>query len=601
MNRPTLLLWSALVAIVPAAPAGASAPLRSPERAIAVVVQGADGKVLKALDAWLKQYRAGKIDFASRDDVTANSIAKKYGVLPKGLIGTLSAQRELDIMLEQAAALNSAEAAETLLTFAAIGLDEGRIDYKLEMAPFSVRALGEKWLGKLADPAAIELLTKYARGEARGDKTYGAGMEAAAVRWVGTRKDPTLRTMVEQRLGAGELAVRIAAAEALQQFAAEESVPALAEALAREQNDVVIAAISTALRRALDRYVTPAKSDGAADGAAAPPTPPQSATLAVRAAIGALGRASWRGDMELIKFLAEFRSAETIPALIEVLQRFKDHPEEIESGKLSGLLLYRAHETLVSMTGAVFPADKPELWRELWEREQGKLLVQKRSEPKPTDANTVVRAFCGIPVQGTRILFIVDLSGSMNFPMRSTQTVSGAVPDKIETQSRLDFAKKQLAQVVEQIPEVSHVNFITYNGEPKAKTWQKDLLLANEKNKKKALEFVAQMRADGGTNMWAGLEQGLKMKSLIYGQRYETAVDEIFVVSDGAPSVGEVVDPVEILRLVNETNRFSKVRINTIFITSPNEQNPRNTSMAPSELMRRMAEVNGGKFVELKN
>ena len=118
-------------------------------------------------------------------------------------------------------------------------------------------------------------------------------------------------------------------------------------------------------------------------------------------------------------------------------------------------------------------------------------------------------------------------------------------------------------------------------------------------NKEKALKFLEAMAADGGTNMWSGLEEGLKMKSLVYGDRYDTNVDEMFLVSDGAPNLGDVTDPIEILRIVTETNRFSKVHINTVFITSPNEQDPRDMTITPSELMQRMAAQNGGRFVKL--
>jgi hypothetical protein len=220
-----------------------------------------------------------------------------------------------------------------------------------------------------------------------------------------------------------------------------------------------------------------------------------------------------------------------------------------------------------------------------------------------------VQSFCGIPVEGSRVLFIVDLSRSMTFAMKPPKRVG--IPDKIEIRTRLDFARRQLTETITSMPESTRLNFITYNGLAEAGVWSKDMLVLNAKTRQKALQFVDDLRADypghapndpiGGTNMWAGLSAGLKMKSLIYGERYETAIDEIFLVSDGAPSVGEVTDPLEILRLVTETNRFSKVRINTIFITSPNDQDPRNLSLTPSELMRRMAEQNGGRFVEFKD
>ncbi|MEC7724010.1 MAG: hypothetical protein VYD05_00750, partial [Planctomycetota bacterium] len=63
---------------------------------------------------------------------------------------------------------------------------------------------------------------------------------------------------------------------------------------------------------------------------------------------------------------------------------------------------------------------------------------------------------------------------------------------------------------------------------------------------------------------------------------------------------GDDIDPVEILRLTNEVNRFKEVRINTVFISSrtPPEVTAAqaNMSLSPKELMRRMARENGGKF-----
>src|SRR5262249_19881249 len=156
-----------------------------------------------------------------------------------------------------------------------------------------------------------------------------------------------------------------------------------------------------------------------------------------------------------------------IPALIDILQRFKEHPEEIQSGKLSGLLLHRAHETLVSMTGSLLPVDAPEKWRELWDRDKDKIEVAPRDKPGKAVGkdDTVARPFCGIPVQGSRVLFIVDLSGSMAFPMRSAHKKpdpkSGAVG---AVGARIDFAKEQLHRAIEELPEVSRFNFITYNG-----------------------------------------------------------------------------------------------------------------------------------------
>jgi len=76
----------------------------------------------------------------------------------------------------------------------------------------------------------------------------------------------------------------------------------------------------------------------------------------------------------------------------------------------------------------------------------------------------------------------------------------------------------------------------------------------------------------------------------------------MFVLSDGAPSVGDVLDPIEILRLVKECNRFANLRINTVYISSaaPPGQGPAPwMTITPEDMMKRMAEQNGGKFVNL--
>jgi HEAT repeat protein len=591
---------------LPAAIAGPSAPI--------------DDKALKALQAWLRAYRAGKVDFASKAALRGDIISEKFGVAPKSQVGDFTAERELQSLLEQTAELQTAPAAEAILTVAAIGLDRGKFKYTEAMVPFAVRELGERFAAKLTAAPALDHVRKIASGEEQIDKAFGAGVRAAAIRMLGARKEVAARSLCETQLRAPEQPVRLAAAEALMMVADELSLSALTGALDSETNDAVLGTIVLAVRACARKWLPTVgavesiaaeepKGDGAKPSAAAKePTPrPDSVTKAAEAAARALGRTDWRADMELVKFLADLRATEATPALIGVLQRFFDHPEQVQSGALSTLLLYRTHETLVTLTGAVFPAEQPTQWREFWDREQQKLLGDERKQARPSKAGDKTAAFCGIPAQGSRILFVVDLSGSMEFAMK--QLAGEDADDTKGGGTRLAFAKRQMNKVIAEIPAASRMNFITFNGRAEARVWNKDLVEANEKNKKKALEFVDGWTAvypspnqrDGGTNMWSGLEAALTVTTRVYGERQETTIDEIFVVSDGAPSVGEILDPIEILRLVNEANRFTKIRINTIFITSKDDRDPRELSLSPSELMRRMAEENGGRFVEFKN
>jgi von Willebrand factor type A domain len=577
--------------------------------AIAPQGQKADDRPVKALQAWLRAYRSGKVDFRSQEQLRGEIIAEKFGLAPKSGGAPLTAETELHLLLEKAAASQSAAAAEVIVTVAAIGLDHGKVKYAESMAPSRVRALGERFVQKLTEAAAIETIRKLASGEEPGDKTFGAGVRAASIRALAAKKDVSARKLCESQLRAADLPVRLSAAEALALVADAQSADALAAAIDAEKEPSAMIALVAAARACLAKWIDP-QPEPSTDAKAekeAKPARPGSLTAASAAAARAIGRSDWRADMELCAFVGATRDRAAVPSLITVLQRFSDHPEQVQSGALSTLLLYRAHETLVALTGAVLPASAPAQWRQFWEQEQQKLLAE---EPKPaatskSDGKTV--AFCGIPAQGSRILFVIDLSGSMEFAMK-------ALPgeDAADTQgggTRLAFAKRQMHKVIAEIPAASKINFITFNGRPKARVWSKELVEANDKNKKKALEFVDSWTAtypppnqlDGGTNMWSGLEEALTVTTQVYGEAQDTTIDEIFVVSDGAPSVGEILDPLEILRLVNDANRFTKIRINTIFITSTSDRDPRDLSLSPSDLMRRMAQENGGRFVEFKD
>lgn len=572
----------------------------------------ADDKAIKALDAWIKFYRTGKMDFRAKTNVGKDAFSVKFGVAPKTGLTTPTWAGDLDEILRAVVALDDAAGARALLDVAAIGIDNGKYEYA--MAPHEVRAAAETAAAKLKGAAALAELAKAARGELKADKGHAIALQTAAVRCLGATKDKGQLAALAAALADPDAVVRASAAEALGMLDDEATAAALTAAVEKDASHAVVMAAAKALRATFAKHAAkpddtkkPAEGDakkpeaGAAPAPAkAEPTPPPPALqAAVRACIGALGRTSWRADMELVRFLDDFRTADVVPALIGVLERFAANPGDVKTGKLSGLLLTQSHELLVAMTGAVYRADQPAEWRTFWEAEKAKITVaQKRAPDAKKGPGTSAGGFCGIPVTGTRVVFVVDLSGSMQWPMDEDDG-SGNKKRSV----RLDFAKRELKRACDALPANAQFNLVSFNGNPKSKSWKEDLVPASDKNREAFKKYVDDLRADGGTNVWSGMETALKIKSLVYGSRYDTNVDELFIVSDGAPTVGEVQDPLEILRLVQESNRWAGVRINAIFISSATPPEGRQAmpdlSIPPAELMRRMAEQNGGKFREL--
>ncbi|MEE9126196.1 MAG: VWA domain-containing protein, partial [Planctomycetota bacterium] len=305
----------------------------------------------------------------------------------------------------------------------------------------------------------------------------------------------------------------------------------------------------------------------------------------------------------LIDFLERFRYRDSVPCLIALLERFKN---ELSLGRADSLTLglrKRANEVLRALTGAVFPEERPDEWREFWEREGHKIQVDKlakdASAKKDADRGYTVTSFFGIPVRGRRVVFIIDVSRSMQWPM--PQRGEGTGSNRRSGQIRkITKAKEELLKAVNGMPPANKFNVVFYAYE--VERWQKSkkLVPASQSNKKSLASYLARKRADGGTNLFGGLKMGLEMKSLVYASRYDSNVDEIFILSDGVPTVGDVTNMNEILRLVAETNRYSGVRINAIYLGSKSDErvpgNRGRSEREGGEFMKKLAEQNGGRF-----
>jgi hypothetical protein len=88
---------------------------------------------------------------------------------------------------------------------------------------------------------------------------------------------------------------------------------------------------------------------------------------------------------------------------------------------------------------------------------------------------------------------------------------------------------------------------------------------------------------------------------------FKTEIDELFVLSDGAPNLGRLTVPREILRAVRRWNRTAQVRIHTVYVGDervekdfipPGAPEPPPDRLKPEEFMRRLAEENHGRFQE---
>lgn len=293
---------------------------------------------------------------------------------------------------------------------------------------------------------------------------------------------------------------------------------------------------------------------------------------------------SWYVKRSTALALAKLRVRDAIPALIEGMER------EVGRTKTD------YQEALTSLTGQNYRSNVP-LWRRWWEENKETFVVPPIAEIEEQASEEAKEAlgltFFGIRTDSERVLFVLDLSGSMEFSMvprgnPDDDLGNGREPDlpRPGEQSRLEAAKDALKRALGGIGDGAVFNIIFYASD--VWSWQDDLLAMTGESRSEAMRYVEDLDAVGGTNIYGALAQAFDMAGAESGDGWAAPkIDTIFFLSDGRPSVGLTIDPEEILAYVRDRNQSAGIVIHTIGLSGAQD----------AYLMRSLAEQNGGTYV----
>ncbi len=312
---------------------------------------------------------------------------------------------------------------------------------------------------------------------------------------------------------------------------------------------------------------------------------------------------AWQVRSSAINALGTVRRTESVPLLIG---RF-----DVEEGRLRLDLA----EALLNLTAKTY-GTRVELWKRFWETYKDRFQI-------PTDAELAAlrkaqaesrrkysiegaASFIGIETPSRSILFVIDVSGSMEDLVVEKERFAGG---NYPSWARMDIVKTELARTIEGLE--SYVKFGIVSFATDTKRWKKKLVPANVINKSSALDFVKRLEPLGGnskldlaqaglggsanlgagkTNTYGALSEALGIDTGKAGAKvkYLGDVDTVFFLSDGRPTAGQYIETKEILERITEGNLLRKVVLHTIAIGNFDQT-----------FMRALAERNGGVFVDL--
>jgi HEAT repeat protein len=330
--------------------------------------------------------------------------------------------------------------------------------------------------------------------------------------------------------------------------------------------------------------------------------------LAVEPALKLLNDSVWQVRQSAITALTRIRSKDAVEPLILRIE------------KEEGVLVPEIAEALANLTGQEF-GGKPDKWKEWWAANKANYALpdegaiaylRAKREAKTGDAKvrdyakSGVVKYHGIDTPSRSIMFVIDCSGSMeSLVVEKERFQDGNYPSL----ARIDIVKTELQRTIDHLEPFVNFNIIAFATD--VDPWKKKLVPANILNKSEAKSWAGHLSAIGGSSKEDLVSVGLvgsgnleKGKTNTYGalmaalnvtggpktgdKNYTVDVDTVFFLSDGRPTVGDFVDPDDILREIRSVNELRKVKIHTIAIGE-----------FQKDFMRKIAEQNGGTFVDL--
>ncbi len=284
---------------------------------------------------------------------------------------------------------------------------------------------------------------------------------------------------------------------------------------------------------------------------------------AIEALYGLLGDKDWRVRVAALKNVEKVRTPRTVGILIARL--------DVETGRLH-VDVARALQDLTGMNlGA-----KTKRWHAWWKDHRTGYVV-----PQPLDNKTKrtrkaiegasVATFYGLPVFSNYTTFVMDTSGSMS---QKTRGFEGDYSEGGRI-SRLAVARDQLKKLLAQMPDGHHCNVIFFNGE--LNPWSETLKELEPDTRRDLNAFVDKVMPKGGTNIYDALILAME----------DPQCDTIYILSDGQPTSGRIVQLDGIRRRVLQLNRRANVQFFGISVG------------LISELFEDLSAATGGRYVEL--
>ncbi|MEO0479728.1 MAG: HEAT repeat domain-containing protein [Planctomycetota bacterium] len=248
-------------------------------------------------------------------------------------------------------------------------------------------------------------------------------------------------------------------------------------------------------------------------------------------------------------------------------------------------------------------------WRIPTDGELDKARASREKNALLYAAREGAATFGGIPTTSTAVIFIIDVSGSMDDVVVERERFESGYEDF----RKLTIVKTELARTIDSLDENTHFNIVSFATD--TDSWKRGVVPANVINRASAKDWVAKLEPIGGSeaqelagaglggsaNLKAGKTNTFKALMSAFGidpearkapdvleLAEENRIDTVFFLSDGRPSTGKLTDTQLIVDEVLRLNDSFGIVFHTISI-----------GQFQSGFLKSLADGTSGVFVDL--
>ncbi|NRA97882.1 MAG: HEAT repeat domain-containing protein [Planctomycetes bacterium] len=345
----------------------------------------------------------------------------------------------------------------------------------------------------------------------------------------------------------------------------------LLKLLAVIPNDEARAVLERVLQRDRDPYVRSAAADALGDHGSPKCESALTAGLEDKFAIV---RAACMASLRVVG------GKQAVGALIDRI------PSETGRLRQDAILILR------HLTGVTFH-DNVVLWKEWWEGERGHYQRPgnggKRVDPRIRKRDLLAdgngQGFYGLRFRSHALVYLIDVSGSMNEKVRGGGTTGVGSPDE----TKLTRAKRELVRSLKALPSGMMVNVVAYSDG--LQPYAEGMIKLDAGNRRGLIAWAKALRADGKTNIYAALRS---VFDTARGRRQRAApemtLDTVVLLTDGIPTAGRVQDSDLIASEGERMNDRARVVVHTVGVGPGHD----------AELLKRLSGESQGVYMRAR-